>query len=161
MIAGPSRLDPCCGWFLLRDKPECLRNPSDKRFRNVYNQYSLHHPRDLAGSGLRPLSKIPHCCRSKASGPCLSPSVADHPLRSAKDLWLGKLFSYQLPNPPQAHLITELYLYELFKIYLNYEVGSYVLLTRSPHGVFLLPFDLHVLSLSLAFILSQNQTQAI
>ena len=82
------------------------------------------------------MSKIPHCCRSKASGPCLSPSVADHPLRSAKDLWLGRLLPYQLPNPPQAHLITELYLYGLFKIYLNYEAGSYVLLTRSPHGAY-------------------------
>ena len=59
----------------------------------------------MAGSGFRPLSKIPHCCRSKASGPCLSPNVADHPLKSAKDLWLGEPLSHQLPNLPRAHLI--------------------------------------------------------
>ena len=74
--------------------------------KEFYNQYSLLHSRDMAGSGFLPLSKIPHCCRSKASGPCLSPSVADHPLRPAKDLRLGKLLSYQLPNPTQAHLTT-------------------------------------------------------
>jgi hypothetical protein len=134
--------------------------------KELYNQYSLHHSRDIAGSGLRPLSKIPHCCRSKASGPCLSPSVADHSLKSAKDLWLGRLLPYQLPNPPQAHLTTELYLSyspstwrRIFEIYSNCEADSYVLLTRSPRQILNLSFDLHVLSLSLAFILSQDQTQ--
>ena len=70
-----------------------------------YNQNSLRHSRDMAGSSFRSLSKIPHCCRSKASGPCLSPSVANHPLRSAKDLWLGEPLSHQLPNLPRARLI--------------------------------------------------------
>ena len=31
-------------------------------------------------------------------GPYLSPSVADHPLGSAKNRRLGKLLPYQLPN---------------------------------------------------------------
>ena len=75
-----------------------------KLSKEFYNQNSLHHSRDITGSSFRPLSKIPHCCRSKASGPCLSPSVADHPLKSAKDLWLGRLLPCQLPNPTQAHL---------------------------------------------------------
>jgi hypothetical protein len=35
--------------------------------------------------------------------------VADHPLKSAKDLWLGKLLPYQLPNPTQAYLIAKLF----------------------------------------------------
>ena len=37
-------------------------------------------------------------------GPYLSPSVADHPLRPTKDQRLGKLLSYQLPNPTRAYL---------------------------------------------------------
>ena len=79
---------------------------SQSRFRSeVYNPFSLHPSRGMAGSGFRPLSKIPHCCRSKASGPCLSPSVADHPLRPTKDLWLGELLIHQLPNPTRAHLL--------------------------------------------------------
>jgi hypothetical protein len=41
----------------------------------------------------------------KGDGPYLSPIVADHPLRPAKDHWLGRLLPYQLPNPAQAHLI--------------------------------------------------------
>tara|TARA_B110000879_G_scaffold107038_1_gene143862 strand:+ start:288 stop:500 length:213 start_codon:yes stop_codon:yes gene_type:complete len=41
-------------------------------------------------------------------GPYLSPSVADHPLRPTKDYQLGKLLSYQQPNPTQAHLKTVL-----------------------------------------------------
>jgi hypothetical protein len=83
--------------------------------KELYNQYSRHHSRDIAGSGFRPLSKIPHCCRSKASGPCLSPSVADHPLKPAKDLGLGRLLPYQLPNPTQAHFMGDYtFLYSRF-----------------------------------------------
>ena len=111
----------------------------------LYNQNSLLHSRDMAGSGFRPLSKIPHCCRSKASGPCLSPSVADHPLRSAKDLRLGELLSHQLPNLPRARLIAVFTFTkpknlklsgfdysELEKInpMPSYKVDSHVLLTR-------------------------------
>ena len=36
-------------------------------------------------------------------GPYLSPIVADHSLKPAKDLWLGRLLPHQLPNPTQAH----------------------------------------------------------
>jgi len=140
-----------------------------------YDQNSLLHSRDMAGSGFRPLSKIPHCCRSKASGPCLSPSVADHPLRSAKDLWLGEPLPHQLPNPARAHLIADftfnqfkkkLFYSELNKINLmpSYKVDSHVLLTRlllflkfNLHQL-KKTFNLHVLGLSLAFILSQDQT---
>ena len=35
--------------------------------------------------------------------------MADRPLRPAKDLWLGKLLIYQLPNPTQAYLIAKLF----------------------------------------------------
>ena len=71
--------------------------------KELYNQNSLHHSRNRARSGFRPLSKIPHCCDSKISRPCLSSSVAGHPLRPAKDQWLGRLLLFQLPNPPRAH----------------------------------------------------------
>src|SRR6218665_3380210 len=56
----------------------------------------------MAGSGLRPLSKIPHCCLPQESGPCLSPSVAGRPLRPATDRRLGRLLFHQLPNLPSA-----------------------------------------------------------
>ncbi|KAL5060288.1 hypothetical protein RYX36_031892 [Vicia faba] len=36
------------------------------------------------------------------SGPCLSPSVADHPLGPATDHRLGKLLPHQLANQTQA-----------------------------------------------------------
>ncbi len=55
-------------------------------------------PTRIAGSGLRPLSNIPHCCLPWESGPCLSPSVADHPLRPATDRRLGRLLPHQLAN---------------------------------------------------------------
>ncbi|KAK8556647.1 hypothetical protein V6N12_003044 [Hibiscus sabdariffa] len=64
---------------------------------------ALLHSRDIAGSGFRPLSKIPHCCPPWESGPCLSPSVADHPKRPAKHHWLGQPLPDQLPNTTQAH----------------------------------------------------------
>ena len=63
----------------------------------------LLHTRGIAGSGLPPLSNIPHCCLPQESGPCLSPSVADHPLKPAKDRSLGKPLPYQQANLAQAH----------------------------------------------------------
>jgi len=59
-------------------------------------------PRDIAPSGFRPLRKIPRCCLSQVSGPCFSPSVADHPLRLATDHHLGKPLPHQLANQTQA-----------------------------------------------------------
>ncbi len=59
-------------------------------------------PRGIAPSGFRPLRKIPHCCLPMESGPCLSPSVADHPLGPATDHCLGKLLPHQLANQTQA-----------------------------------------------------------
>jgi len=53
--------------------------------KGFYDQNNLHHPRDIAGSSFRPLSKIPHCCLPWEFGPCLSPNVTDHPLRPVKD----------------------------------------------------------------------------
>ena len=41
------------------------------------------------------------------SGPCLSPNVADRPLRPAKDRSLGKPLPYQLANLTQAHPIAK------------------------------------------------------
>src|ERR1044071_1463761 len=56
----------------------------------------------MAGSGVRPLSKIPHCCLPQESGPCLSPSVAGRPLRPATDRRLGRLLPHQLANRASA-----------------------------------------------------------
>ncbi len=65
----------------------------------------LLHTRGIAGSGFRPLSNIPHCCLPSESGPCLSPSVADRPLRPAMDRCLGRPLPHQQANPTRAHLI--------------------------------------------------------
>src|SRR5450756_3186814 len=56
----------------------------------------------MAGSGLPPLSKIPHCCLPYESGPCLSSSVAGRPLRPATDRRLGEPLPHQLANPISA-----------------------------------------------------------
>ena len=55
----------------------------------VLQPEGLLHSRGIAGSGFPPLSNIPYCCLPEESGPCLSPSVADHPLKSAIDRSLG------------------------------------------------------------------------
>lgn len=65
----------------------------------------LHHSRNIAGSGLRPLSDIPHCCTRKGAGPCLSSSVADRSLKPTKDHRLGKPLPYQQSNPRQANFV--------------------------------------------------------
>ena len=48
---------------------------------------------------------------AKKLGPCLSPNVADRPLRPAKDHRLGRLLLYQQPNLSQAHLNPVFYLW--------------------------------------------------
>src|SRR5207302_9137557 len=61
-----------------------------------------HDPRGMAGAGLRPLSNIPHCCLPLESGPCLSPSEADHPLRPATERRLGEPLPHQQANQTRA-----------------------------------------------------------
>ena len=61
--------------------------------------------RGIAPSGFRPLRKIPHCCLPQESGPCLSSSVADRPLRPAIDRSLGEPLPHQQTNLTQASLI--------------------------------------------------------
>ena len=43
----------------------------------------------MAGSGFPPLPNIPYCCLPQESGPCLSTSVGDRPLRSPSHRSLG------------------------------------------------------------------------
>ena len=63
----------------------------------------LHHSRGMAASEFPPLRKIPHCCLPEESGPCLSPSVADHPLRPATHRRLGEPLPHQLSNGTRTH----------------------------------------------------------
>ena len=65
---------------------------------------SLLPSRGVAGSGLRPLPNIPHCCLPWESGPCLSPNVAGQPLSPATDRRLGGPLPRQLSNQTRVHL---------------------------------------------------------
>ena len=85
----------------------------------------LLHTRGIAGSGLRPLSNIPHCCLPQESGPCLSPSVADHPLRPATDHRLGEPLPHQQTNRAQAHPTAR-----AFKKRPAFPLGAYAVLAR-------------------------------
>ena len=135
----------------------------------------LHPSRGIAPSGFRPLRKIPHCCLPEESGPCLSPSVADHPLRPAIHLRLGRPLPHQLPNGPRAHP-SVINLSQLPPRELTYPVLAPLsrryprlkgrLLTcyspvrrfnKRPKSPFSL--DLHVLSTPPTFVLSQDQTR--
>ena len=90
----------------------------ETRRKSLTSDSALLHPRDIAGSGVSPLSNIPHCCPPRESGPCLSPSVADHPKRPAKHHWLGQPLPNQLPDTTRAHQTARIsLLYELFRIW--------------------------------------------
>ena len=119
----------------------------------------------MAAAGFRPLRKIPHCCLPSEFGPCLSPNVADHPLRPAKDRSLGEPLPHQLANPTRAALLAiNLSSVELIRYYSQFPgaipyqgARSHALLTRPPLNP-KASFDLHVLGLPPAFVLSQDQT---
>ena len=122
--------------------------------KELYKLHTLHHSRDIAGSHFRALSKIPHCCLPWEPGPCLSPSVANHPLRLAKDHRLGVPLPHQLSNLVQAHQST---ITDLLRRIFPSCFGRFLHVTH-PFATFFKTFDLHVLRLSQAFILSQDQT---
>ena len=115
------------------------------------------------------------------SGPCLSSSVADHPLRPATRLSLGEPLPRQLADRPRTPLLTSGLAVPDFGMPLMREATTcginspfgelsptsrqiaHVLRTRLPLDQIciatnLIPFDLHVLSTPPAFVLSQNQT---
>ena len=128
----------------------------------------------MAGSVFRPLTNIPYCCLPQESGPCLSTSVGDRPLRSPTHRRLGGPLHRQQSNGTHARpRPPELYPSEdaltgnhgvLSGVSTGYPpVGGWlhtrcapVRHSHSPEGE--IPSDLHVLGLPLAFILSQDQT---
>ena len=143
--------------------------------KEVYNPQAFIPHAVLLRQAFRPLRKIPHCCLPQESGPCLSPSVADHSLKPAMDRRLGKPLPYQLANPIQAHLVARgpkiprFPPQSLCGISVRFHTLSpttrQVPIHYSPvrHSsatskLVLLPFDLHVLGMPPAFNLSHDQT---
>ena len=129
----------------------------------------------MAGSGLPPLPNIPYCCLPQESGPCLSASVGDRPLRSPTHQRLGGPSPRQLsngtharPRPrrrfgphgmPRAGRMAH---YPAFPPAVR-PSGVGCIRVAHPSATLnppkeVLPSDLHVLGLPLAFILSQDQT---
>ena len=113
------------------------------------------------------------------SGPCLSSSVADHPLRPATRLSLGEPLPHQLADRPRAHQeapgcpgFSVGKMSSLTTCGINSPFGElsptsrqipHVLRTLAPLDIACIAtnnisFDLHVLSTPPAFVLSQNQT---
>ena len=105
--------------------------------------------------------------------------MADHPLRPATRLRLGRPLPYQLADGPQAHplapafvkrpALTSSSFEDVVSCCISAPFGTlsttwgqitYVLLTRAPLYRGRSPFslDLHVLSAPLTFVLSQDQT---
>ena len=129
----------------------------------------------MAGSVFRPLTNIPYCCLPQESGPCLSTSVGDRPLRSPSHRRLGGP-SPRRPStgtharpPPRLRLapremppMGNIRHYPAFPPAIPGRGVGCIRVTHPsatlnpPKGT--LPFDLHVLGLPLAFILSQDQT---
>ena len=129
----------------------------------------------MAGSVFRPLTNIPYCCLPQESGPCLSTSVGDRPLRSPTHRRLGGPLHRQQSNgtharprprrrfahrrmPSQGRMAG----YPAFPPAIRPSGVGCIRVTHPsatlnpPKGI--LPYDLHVLGLPLAFILSQDQT---
>ena len=129
----------------------------------------------MAGSGLPPLPNIPYCCLPQESGPCLSTSVGDRPLRSPTHRGLGGPSPRRLPNGTHARPPAPLgspdqgmppgrrtAYHPAFPPAVRLRGVGCIRVAHpsatlaAPKGR--LPSDLHVLGLPLAFILSQDQT---
>ena len=129
----------------------------------------------MAGSVLPPLTNIPYCCLPQESGPCLSTSVGDRPLRSPSHRRLGGPSPRRPSNGTHARprprrrlaregmpLLGFIPYYPAFPPAIRMTGVGCIRVTHpsatlaAPKGR--LPYDLHVLGLPLAFILSQDQT---
>ena len=129
----------------------------------------------MAGSGFPPLTNIPYCCLPQESGPCLSTSVGDRPLRSPSHRRLGgpsprrpSNGTHARPRPPEGFGPKgmpprgRMACYPAFPPAVRLSGVGCIRVTHPsatlmpPKGI--LPSDLHVLGLPLAFILSQDQT---
>ena len=121
------------------------------------------------------MRNIPHCCPPKESGPCLSPCLADHPLRPATRRRLGRPLPHQQADRPQAHpeatfafraptrqsASTSGISPPFDELFPTSGQVAYVLLNRSPLALLpkeQYPLDLHTLGTPQAFVLSQDQT---
>ena len=111
----------------------------------------------MAGSGFPPLTNIPYCCLPQESGPCLSTSVGDRPLRSPSHRSLGGPSPRQQANgtharpPPRRRLAArEMPPTRRIRYYPAFPPAI------PARGVGCI--RVHVLGLPLAFILSQDQT---
>jgi len=75
--------------------------------RSSWGEGSFDHggrplPRKVAGSGLRPVSKIPHCCLAVESGPFSVPVWPIALTNRRRIFGLGRPSRTQRPNPTQA-----------------------------------------------------------
>ena len=121
------------------------------------------------------MCNIPHCCPPKESGPCLSPCLADHPLRPATRRRLGRPLPHQQADRPQAHPEAICTFREptrpsastsgisppFDELFPTSGQVAYVLLNRSPlawRPKSPCSLDLHTLGTPQAFVLSQDQT---
>ena len=119
--------------------------------------------------------RLVHCANSSLlppveSGPYLSPSVADHPLRPATDHCHGSHCLYHLANQTQAHPVAKAeasfdfsILYGISPIFEVIPTTGQVATVTHPFASLLVSedtfsLDLHVLGTPPAFILSQDQT---
>jgi hypothetical protein len=73
--------------------------------KELYNQIAFFIHVVLLDQAFAHCPKFPTADPYKEFGPCLSPNVADHSSKSAKDHWLGPPLQDQLPNPTKAHLL--------------------------------------------------------
>ena len=87
--------------------------------------------------------------------------MADHPLRPTTDHRLGMPLPHQLTNQTRAHIQADfsVLLQSVlgFNLLYSYPEGRFSRVTH-PSATKIISYDLHVLSLPLAFILSQDQT---
>ena len=72
---------------------------------------------------------FPTAASRRSLGPCLSPNVADHPLRPAIDRCLGELLPHQQANLTRAHLIVR-----PFKKRASFPRRAYAVLFRISSG---------------------------
>ena len=72
--------------------------------KEVYNPKAFFPHAVLLRQAFAHCGKFPTAASRRSLGPCLSPSVAAHPLRPATDHCLGRLLPSQLANRTRAPL---------------------------------------------------------
>lgn len=123
--ACPYRITAAAGTALARtSSPKIRHNPFCRKSFTTESAFLTHLV--LLDQTIIHCPKFPTAASIRELGPCLSPNVANHSLKLAKNRGLGNLLHHQLPNSIYSYLLAINFFFILYltKLKGNFNIFS-------------------------------------